>query len=49
MYETNPIKQNKILLIYNNIKITSDNRQQAHEAIKELQETIKAVQNVTID
>ena len=46
MYATNPIKQNKMLLAYKNIKINSENKQeQAHEAIKDLQKTIQEVQN----
>lgn len=47
MNTTNPIKQNKMLIVYNNIKISSDKSQQAQEATKELEYIIKAVQNVT--
>jgi hypothetical protein len=47
-YATNPIKQNKMLLAYNNIKISSNEQQEVHEAIKDLQYMIKAVQNVRI-
>lgn len=49
MYATNPIKENKMLLAYKNIKISSNEQQQAHEAIKDLQQTIKEVQNVSND
>ena len=44
MYATNPIKQNKMLLAYKGIKINSNKQEQAQEAIKELQQIIKEVQ-----